>query len=118
MEIQRFAEELRRAGRVTCRRPMTDFKALLRDSLSDAGVEFILIGGVAAAVARLEPELTFDTLTSCIGVRADNMARLVAALAPYQPVSCAACRAGLPFRWEVRDDTSAASTSLCVTHAW
>jgi len=64
---------------------MTDFKGLLR-ALTDANVEFILVGGVAATVhgsTRRTPE---------------NIARLVRALAPHAPYLRGA-PPGLPFRW-------------------
>jgi hypothetical protein len=66
---------------------MTDFKALLR-ALSEGGVEFILIGGAAATV-----DVVYRRTR-------ENMARLVAALTPYQPYLRGA-PPGLPFRWDV-----------------
>ena len=61
---------------------MTDFKALLR-ALSEGGVEFILIGGAAATVHG-SSRLTRDVDVVYRRTR-ENMARLVAALTPYQP---------------------------------
>ena len=76
---------------------MTDFKALLR-ALTEGGVEFILIGGAAATVHG-SSRLTRDVDIVYRRTR-DNMARLVAALTPYQPYLRGA-PPGLPFRWDV-----------------
>ncbi len=76
---------------------MTDFKALLR-ALSEGGVEFILIGGAAATVHG-SSRLTRDVDVVYRRTR-ENMARLVAALTPYQPYLRGA-PPGLPFRWDV-----------------
>ena len=76
---------------------MTDFKALLR-ALAEGGVEFILIGGAAATVHG-SSRLTRDVDIVYRRTR-DNMARLVAALTPYQPYLRGA-PPGLPFRWDV-----------------
>ena len=74
----------------------TDFKALLR-ILSEAGVEFIVIGGVAAAVHGAA-RVTFD-LDVVYRRTADNIGRLVLALTPYHPYLRGA-PPGLPFRWD------------------
>jgi hypothetical protein len=74
----------------------TDFKALLR-ILSEAGVEFIVIGGVAAAVHGAA-RATFD-LDVVYRRTADNIGRLVLALTPYHPYLRGA-PPGLPFRWD------------------
>ena len=76
---------------------MTDFKALLR-ALSEGGVEFILIGAAAATVHG-SSRLTRDVDVVYRRTR-ENMARLVAALTPYQPYLRGA-PPGLPFRWDV-----------------
>lgn len=76
---------------------MTDFKALLR-ALTEGGVEFILIGGAAATVHG-SSRLTRDVDVVYRRTR-DNIARLVAALLPYQPYLRGA-PPGLPFRWDV-----------------
>ena len=76
---------------------MTDFKALLR-TLTEAGVEFILIGGAAATVHG-SSRLTRDVDVVYSRTR-ENMARLVTALTPYQPYLRGA-PPGLPFRWDV-----------------
>jgi hypothetical protein len=75
---------------------MTDFKALLR-ILSDAGVEFIVIGGAAAA-AHGTARATFD-LDIVYRRTADNISRLVLALGPYHP-RLRDVPPGFPFRWE------------------
>jgi hypothetical protein len=76
---------------------MTDFKALLR-ALTEGGVQFILIGGAAATVHG-SSRLTRDVDVVYRRTR-ENMARLVAALTPYQPYLRGA-PPGLPFRWDV-----------------
>jgi predicted nucleotidyltransferase len=76
---------------------MTDFKALLR-ALGEGGVEFILIGGVAATVHG-SARLTLDVDVVYRRVP-DNLDRLVLALTPYHPYLRGAPR-GLPFRWDV-----------------
>jgi predicted nucleotidyltransferase len=75
---------------------MTDFKALLR-VLSEAGVEFILVGGVAATVHG-STRLTVD-VDAVYRRHAQNIDRLVLALTPYHPYLRGA-PAGLPFRWD------------------
>lgn len=75
---------------------MTDFKALLR-TLSDGGVEFILIGGVAATVHG-SARLTLD-LDAVYGRSPENLRRLALALTPYHPYLRGA-PPGLPFRWD------------------
>ncbi|HEY7649103.1 MAG TPA: hypothetical protein VID04_08880 [Methylomirabilota bacterium] len=75
---------------------MTDFKALVR-ALADAGVEFILVGGVAA-IAHGSARLTRDV--DVVYRRSpDNLGRLVLSLAPYHPYLRGA-PPGLPFRWD------------------
>jgi predicted nucleotidyltransferase len=77
---------------------MTDFKALLR-VLSEGGVEFILVGGVAATVHG-SSRLTVDV--DVVYARGPaNIERLVLALTPYHPYLRGA-PPGLPFRWDVR----------------
>src|SRR5262245_28957525 len=75
---------------------MVDLERLL-PALSDAGVEFIVVGGVAAIVhgsARLTVDL--DVI-----YRRDpaNIARLAVALQPFSPYLRGA-PPGLPFRWD------------------
>jgi hypothetical protein len=75
---------------------MTDFAGLL-GALADGGVECILVGGVAATVhgsARLTRDV--DVVYSR---RPENIVRVVAALAPFEPYLRGA-PPGLPFRWD------------------
>ena len=75
---------------------MADFKALLR-ALSESGVEFVLVGGVAATVHGS------TRLTAAVDVvyerSRDNLDRLALALTPYHPYLRGA-PPGLPFRWD------------------
>jgi predicted nucleotidyltransferase len=75
---------------------MTDFKALLR-ALADSGVEFILVGGVAATVHG-STRLTVD-VDAVYRRTPQNIERLVLALTPYHPYLRGA-PSGLPFRWD------------------
>jgi predicted nucleotidyltransferase len=75
---------------------MTDLKALLR-ALCDGGVEFILVGGVAAA-AHGSARLTAD-LDAVYRRSPENVTRLERALAPLRPYLRGA-PPGLPFRWD------------------
>lgn len=76
---------------------MTDFPALLR-ALTDAGVEFIVVGG-AAATAQGSARLTLD-LDVVYRRTAENMTRVVDSLSRHHPYLRGA-PAGLPFRWDV-----------------
>ena len=74
---------------------MTDFEAAFR-SLSEAGVEFVIVGGLAAVIhgsARLTQDI--DVVYSRSGA---NIERLVAALGPHAPYPRGA-PPGLPFEW-------------------
>lgn len=76
---------------------MTDFRALLQ-TLADAGVEFIVVGGVAS-VAHGASRLTQDV--DVVYARNDeNLERLVNALAPLHPYLRGA-PPGLPFAFDV-----------------
>jgi hypothetical protein len=75
---------------------MTDFEKLLL-VLRGAGVEFIVVGGVAA-VAHGSARLTQD-LDVVYARRDENLDRLVVALAPHAPYPRGA-PPGLPFRWD------------------
>ena len=76
--------------------PGADFEGLLR-ALHDRGVEFILVGGVAAA-ALGSARLTLDL--DVVYARApENLGRVVGALAPLSPYLRGA-PPGLPFRWD------------------
>ncbi len=75
---------------------MTNFPAMLR-ALQDAGVEFIVIGGLAAtAHGSARSTLDLDVVYSR---SSENLERLVAALQPYHPYLRGA-PPGLPFRWD------------------
>jgi hypothetical protein len=76
---------------------VTDFGRLLT-VLTDAGVEFIIIGGFAAT-AHGSAHVTVD-LDVVYRRTTENMARLAAALAPLQPYLRGA-PPGLPFRFDV-----------------
>lgn len=76
---------------------MTDFKALLR-ALSEGGVEFILVGGVAATVHGAT-RLTLDVDVVYKRSR-ENIERLILALTPLRPYLRGA-PPGLPFRWDI-----------------
>ena len=76
---------------------MTDFGRLLR-AVAEGRVDFILIGGVAAA-AHGSARATYDV--DILYARSpENLARLVSALAPLTPYLRGA-PAGLPFTWDV-----------------
>lgn len=77
---------------------MTDYAALLR-CLSEAGVEYILVGG-AAATAHGSGRLTED-LDVVYRRSEENMHRLVRALSPHNPYLRGA-PPGLPFVWDIR----------------
>jgi hypothetical protein len=66
--------------------------------LAHGGVEFIVVGGVAAR-AHGSPRLTND-LDVVYRRTNENVQRLAAALAPHAPYLRGAPR-GLPFRWDV-----------------
>ena len=76
---------------------MTSFATLL-GSLHDAGVEFILVGGVAA-VAHGSARLTQDIDVSYARSET-NLRRIVTALLPHEPYLRGA-PSGLPFEWSV-----------------
>ena len=75
---------------------MTDFKALL-EALADAGVEFVLVGGLAA-IAHGSARLTQD-VDIVYARNEENLERLAGALAPLQPYLRGA-PPGLPFKWD------------------
>ncbi len=76
---------------------MTDFETLLR-ALADGRVDFIVVGGLAAA-AHGATRLTQDV--DVVYARAvPNLERIVAALGPHAPYVRGAPE-GLPFRWTV-----------------
>ena len=75
---------------------MIDIPEVLR-RLAGAGVEFMVVGGVAA-IAHGSARLTQD-LDIVYRRTPDNLGRLVGALAPLAPYLRGA-PAGLPFRWD------------------
>jgi predicted nucleotidyltransferase len=87
---------------------MTDFKALLR-TLSESGVEFVLVGGVAAIVHG-STRLTVDVDAVYRRTR-ENIDRLVLALTPYRPYLRGA-PPGLPFRWDAATITRGLNFTL------
>lgn len=75
---------------------MTDFRALLQ-TLTQAGVRFIVVGG-AAATAHGSSRLTVDV--DVVYERTpENLRRLVTGLRPHQPYLRGA-PPGLPFLWD------------------
>ena len=75
---------------------MTDFGRLLQ-ILTEGGVRFILVGGVAATVHGAT-RLTLD-LDVVYARDSENLGRLASALAPCRPYLRGA-PPGLPFRWD------------------
>lgn len=73
-----------------------NFERLL-GTLSDAGVEYILVGGFAATLHG-SARVTFD-LDVVYARDAGNITRLAAALSPLEPYLRGA-PPGLPFRWD------------------
>jgi predicted nucleotidyltransferase len=74
---------------------MTDFQKILV-ALSDAGVDFIIVGGLAAT-AHGSARLTQD-VDVVYSRTADNVERLVHSLAPFEPY-LRGVPPGLPFEW-------------------
>lgn len=74
---------------------MTDFDSIIA-ALSGGGVQFVLVGGLAAT-AHGAARLTQD-VDVVYGRSPENIARLVRALAPFDPYLRGAPR-GLPFAW-------------------
>ena len=68
----------------------------LLGALADAGVEFILVGGVAAR-AHGSARITHD-IDVCYARSPQNLERIVQALAPFKPYLRGA-PPGLPFEW-------------------
>jgi predicted nucleotidyltransferase len=77
------------------RRPLTGIERLL-GALSDAGVQFILVGGVAAR-AHGSARITQDVDVS-YSRTPENLEQVVRSLAPFKPYLRGAPR-GLPFEW-------------------
>ena len=81
-------------------------------TLADARVAFIIVGGVAAR-AHGSARITQDV--DIVYSRSDdNIARLVAALAPFQPYLRGATR-GLPFEWSVATVRAGLNFTLTTT---
>ena len=76
---------------------MTDFRRLL-EALVTGGVEFILVGGVAATVHG-STRLTID-VDIVYSRNPENLQRLVDTLSPLEPYLRGA-PPGLPFHWDV-----------------
>jgi len=91
---------------------MTDFRVLLT-ALTDAELEFIIVGG-AAATAHGASRLTED-LDIVYRRAAENLRHLVAALKDYAPYPRGA-PLGLPFCWEERTIANGLNFTLTTTH--
>lgn len=86
--------------------------ARLLTALHDGGVEFILVGGVAA---RAHGASRFTQDVDISYARNDaNLERVVAALAPFQPYLRGA-PPGLPFAWTVRTLQAGLNFTLTTT---
>jgi hypothetical protein len=66
--------------------------------LGDSGVDFVIVGGIAGSIHG-STQATFD-LDICYARDKDNLARLTAALSPFNP-RLRGAPAGLPFIWDV-----------------
>jgi predicted nucleotidyltransferase len=90
---------------------MTDFAGLVR-VLAEGGVDFIVIGGVAAA-AHGAARATYDV--DVVYARSpDNIARLADAMAPLKPYLRGA-PPGLPFRWDAETISHGLNFTLTTT---
>jgi predicted nucleotidyltransferase len=89
----------------------TDFSAPLR-VLAGGGVEFILVGGLAAAVHGAA-RATYD-VDVLYARTPENIGRLVAALAPLQPYLRGA-PPGLPFKWDAETISRGLNFTLTTT---
>jgi hypothetical protein len=90
---------------------MTDFAGIIR-ALAGAEVDFIVIGGVAAA-AHGAARATYDVDVVYARSR-DNMDRLAKALAPLAPYLRGA-PPGLPFRWDTETIAHGLNFTLTTT---
>ena len=90
---------------------MTDFAGLIR-ALAQGGVDFIVVGGVAAA-AHGAARATYDVDVVYAG-SPGNIARLAEALAPLKPYLRGA-PAGLPFRWDAETIAHGLNFTLTTT---
>lgn len=90
---------------------MTDYTRLLR-VLAASGTEFVLVGGIAA-LAHGAARATYDV--DVVYARTpENMARLVAALAPLEPYLRGA-PPGLPFNWDAATVSRGLNFTLTTT---
>ena len=90
---------------------MTDFAGLMR-VLAEGRVDFIVVGGVAAA-AHGSARATYDV--DVVYLRSpDNMSRLAGALAPLKPYLRGA-PPGLPFRWDAETIAHGLNFTLTTT---
>ena len=87
---------------------MTDVQRLL-DVLHAAGVDFVVVGGVAL-VLRGSSRVTLD-LDLCYARHAENLRRLAAALAPHHP-RLRGAPSDLPFFWDERTLASGLNFTL------
>lgn len=87
---------------------MTDVQRLL-DVLAAAGVDFVVVGGVAL-VLRGSSRVTLD-LDLCYARDRENLRRLAAALAPYHP-RLRGAPVDLPFLWDDRTLASGLNFTL------
>lgn len=90
---------------------MTDFGELFR-RLSDAHVEFVVIGGLAV-IAHGHVRATLD-LDICYARTPENLERLASALAPLQP-KLRGAPAELPFFWDVQTLRNGLNFTLTTT---
>jgi hypothetical protein len=93
---------------------MIDFPAMLR-ALAAAGVEYIVVGGAAAA-AHGSVRLTLD-LDVVYQRTPDNLARVVNTLAAHHPYLRGA-PPGLPFRWDVETIRHGLNFTLVTDLGW
>ena len=93
---------------------MTQFGRLLQ-ALIEGRVEFIIVGGLAATIhgsARVTQDIDI-----VYGRSDQNIARLVAALAPYAPYLRGA-PPNLPFKWSVETLKAGLNFTLVSTVGW
>jgi predicted nucleotidyltransferase len=90
---------------------VTDFARLLR-VLAGSGTEFVLIGGIAAAVHGAA-RATYD-VDIVYSRTPENVTRLVSALAPLEPYLRGAPR-GLPFTWNAATVSRGLNFTLTTT---
>lgn len=93
---------------------MTQFTELLR-VLASGGVDFLVVGGVAAAIHG-SPRSTLD-LDLVYSRATENLEKLAAALAPYHPYLRGA-PAGLPFRFDVETLRAGMNFTLTTDLGW